>query len=323
MKASSVLLGLAVALLFPLVMTHPYYMHLTNLILIYALTATGLNLVTGYAGQLSLGHAAFASIGAYATALLTMKLGWAVPLSIVTSAAVATVFGALLGIPSLRLRGPYLALATAGFSEIIRIVINNWVGLTQGSRGIPEIPPPSFFGAAVSSEITWYYLLVSLFLVCTLATYRIVHSHLGRAFVAVRDNEPAASAAGVNPFAYKVLAFAMSAFLAGLAGSLFAHYRAYISPDTFTFAESVAFLSMVVIGGKGTLCGPLVGAAALTLVPDLLSFMQNFKMVFHGMLLIMGMMFLPRGLVSLPGLLKGAKTRREKQRRDSVDVTSG
>jgi branched-chain amino acid transport system permease protein len=303
-KPSSVALFIIALLLFPLIMTHPYYMHLTNLILIYAMTATGLNLVTGYAGQLSLGHAAFFSIGAYSSALLSMKLGWPFPLALVASALIATVFGALLGIPSLRLRGPYLALATAGFSEIIRIIINNWESLTQGSRGIPEIPPPSLFGRAISSEIAWYYLLIGFFLVCTMAIYRIVHSHLGRAFVALRDNEPAASAAGVNPFAHKVLAFAISAFLSGLAGSLYAHYRAYISPDTFTFAESVAFLSMVVVGGKGTLAGPLIGSAALTLVPDLLSFMKDFKMVFHGILLVLCMMFLPGGLVSFAGLFR-------------------
>jgi branched-chain amino acid transport system permease protein len=303
-KPRSILLLLIAVLLFPLFMTHPYYMHLTNLILIYALTATGLNLVTGYAGQLSLGHAAFFAIGAYSSALLSMRLGWPFLPALVAAAIIATLFGALLGVPSLRLRGPYLALATAGFSEIIRIVINNWDKLTQGSRGIPEIPVPSFFGVAVSSEIGWYYLLMALFLVSTLAAYRIVHSHLGRALVALRDNEPAASAAGINPFKHKVLAFALSAFLSGLAGSLYAHYRAYISPDTFTFAESVAFLSMVVVGGKGTLAGPLVGAAALTLVPDWLSFMKDFKMVFHGILLVLCMMFLPGGLVSLLGWLK-------------------
>ena len=296
-------------LLFPLIMTHLYYMHLTNLILIYAIAATGLNIVTGYTGQLSLGHAAFFAIGAYCSALLSKGLGWPFLGSLAASSVAATVFGALLGLPSLRLRGPYLALATAGFAEIIRIVINNWESLTQGSRGITDIPPPSFFGAAVTSERAWYYLLVFFFLISTIATYRILHSHYGRAFVAVRDNEPAASASGLNPFTHKVLAFAMSAFLAGMAGSLYAHYRAYISPDTFTFAESVAFLSMVVVGGKGTLFGPLIGSAALTLVPDFLSFLQDFKMVFHGILLVLAMMFLPGGLSSLGLLLKWRRTR--------------
>ena len=144
MKPSSVALLVGAFLLFPLIMTHPYYMHLTNLILIFTLTATGLNIVTGYAGQLSLGHAAFFAIGAYSSALLSMKMAWSFPLALVGSAFIATGFGAVLGIPSLRLRGPYLALATAGFSEIIRIIINNWESLTQGSRGIPEIPGPSF-----------------------------------------------------------------------------------------------------------------------------------------------------------------------------------
>jgi len=319
-KPSSIVLLVAGLLLFPLIMTHPYYMHLANLILIFALTATGLNVVTGYAGQLSLGHAAFSAIGAYSSALLSMKLGWPFPLALVGSAVIATGFGAILGIPSLRLRGPYLALATAGFSEIIRIIINNWESLTQGSRGIPEIPGPSFLGMAISSERAWYYFLIGFFLVCTLATYRIIHSHLGRAFIALRDNEQAASASGVNPFAYKVIAFAMSAFLSGLAGSLYVHYRAYISPDTFTFAESVAFLSMVVVGGKGTLAGPLVGAAALTLVPDLLSFMKDFKMVFHGILLVLCMMFLPGGLVSLAGTLKQWKPGGPPRRSNFVDA---
>jgi branched-chain amino acid transport system permease protein len=296
-------------LLFPWIMTHPYYMHLTNLILIYAIAATGLNIVTGYTGQLSLGHAAFFAIGAYCSGLLGKGLAWPFLGTLAASSVVATVFGALLGLPSLRLRGPYLALATAGFAEIIRIVINNWESLTQGSRGIAEIPPPSFFGVAVTSERAWYYLLIFFFLICTSATYRILHSHYGRGFVAVRDNEPAASASGLNTFTYKVLAFAMSAFLAGMAGSLYAHYRAYISPDTFTFAESVSLLSMVVVGGKGTLFGPLIGSAALILVPDFLSFLQDFKMVFHGILLVLAMMFLPGGLSSLGLLLKRRRTR--------------
>jgi len=296
-------------LLFPLIMTHLYYMHLANLILIYAIAATGLNIVTGYTGQLSLGHAAFFAIGAYCSALFGKGLGWPFLGSLAASSVAATVFGALLGLPSLRLRGPYLALATAGFAEIIRIVINNWESVTQGSRGITDIPPPSFFGVAITSERAWYYLLVLFLLLCTLATYRILRSHYGRAFVAVRDNELAASASGLNPFTYKVLAFAMSAFLAGMAGSLYAHYRAYISPDTFTFAESVSFLSMVVVGGKGRLFGPLIGSAALTLVPDLLSFLQDFKMVFHGILLVLAMMFLPGGLSSLGLLLKRGRNR--------------
>ena len=299
MKGRFVILVLVIAVVFPLVMTHTYYLHLTNLILIYALAATGLNLVSGYTGQLSLGHAAFLAIGAYTSALLTVNLRWPVVPAILVASAIATLFGILLGAPSLRLRGPYLALATAGFAEIIRIVINNWEGLTRGSRGIPEIPPLTVWHYRVTSETAWYYLLAAVFLVCTLAAYRIVHSHLGRAFIAIRDNEAAAAAAGINPFAYKVLAFAMAAFLAGLAGSLFAHYRAYVSPDTFTFTESVAFLAMIVVGGKGTLPGALIGAAALTLVPDLLSFMQDFKMVLHGVLLVLCMMFLPRGLASL------------------------
>ena len=290
-------------------MTHLYYMHLTNLILIYAIAATGLNIVTGYTGQLSLGHAAFFAIGACCSAFFGKGLGWPFLASLAASSVAATVFGALLGLPSLRLRGPYLALATAGFAEIIRIVINNWESLTQGSRGITDIPPPSFFGVAITSERGWYYLLVFFFFICTHATYRILRSHYGRAFVAVRDNEPAASASGLNPFTYKVLAFAMSAFLAGMAGSLYAHYRAYISPDTFTFAESVSFLSMVVVGGKGTLFGPLIGSAALTLVPDFLSFLQDFKMVFHGILLVLAMMFLPGGLSSLGLLLKRGRSR--------------
>jgi len=304
MKSRFIVLILVVAAVFPLVMTHSYYLHLTNLILIYAVAATGLNLVSGYTGQLSLGHSAFLAIGAYCSALLTVNFGWPVIPTVIVASAVATLFGVLLGAPSLRLRGPYLALATAGFAEIIRIVINNWESLTRGSRGIAEIPPMGFGQYRLTSETAWYYLLVVIFLLSTLLACRVVRSHLGRAFIAVRDNEPAASAAGINPFAHKVLAFAMSAFLAGLAGSLFAHYRAYVSPDTFTFTESVAFLSMIVVGGKGTLPGALIGAVALTLVPDLLSFLQDFKMVFHGALLVLCMMFLPRGIISLTRYLK-------------------
>lgn len=299
MKNKGIVILIGALLLFPLIMTHKYYMHLAGLILIYALAATGLNLVTGFTGQLSLGHAAFFAIGAYSSALLTMKAGVPFLLALLLSAAIAAVFGALLGLPSLRLRGPYLALATAGFGEIIRITINNWESLTQGSRGIPEIPSPTLLGFTVTSNLSWYYLLLLVFLVCTGFVYRLLKSHFGRAWMAIRDNEPAARAAGINTFTYKVLAFALSAFLAGLAGSLYSHYLNYISPDTFTFGESVLFLSMVVVGGKGTLWGPLIGSAALILIPDFLSVLQDFKMVFHGILLVLSMMFLPGGLASL------------------------
>ncbi len=298
-------------LLFPLIMTHPYYLTLANLILIYAVAATGLNLVTGFTGQLSLGHAAFFAVGAYSSALLGKSLGWPFLVTLPISACVSTAFGAILGLPSLRLRGPYLALATAGFAEIIWIVINNWERLTQGSRGIAEIPRPSFLGMTISSETGWYYCLAFFFLLCTAISFRMVRSHYGRAFVAIRDNEPAASALGVNTFTYKVLAFAMSAFISGVAGNLYAYYRAYISPDSFTFAESVAFLSMVVVGGKGTFFGPLIGAVALVLVPDLLSFLQDFKMVFHGILLVLAMMFLPSGLISLVAKFKRLRPLKE------------
>lgn len=286
-------------LIFPIIMTHPYYMHLSNLILIYAIASTGLNLVTGYTGQLSLGHAAFFAVGAYTSALLSKDVGFPFWGSLIVAVIAATLLGSILGLPSLRLRGPYLALATAGFAEIIWIIINNWESLTQGSRGIQDIPQASLIGFVFSNEISWYYFLSFFYLLFTLCCYRLINSHYGRAFIAIRDNEPAAKASGINPLIYKVLSFAISAFLSGFAGALYAHYRAYISPDSFTFAESVTLLAMIVVGGKGTLSGPLVGAIALTMIPDLLSFLQDFKMVFHGILLVLTMMFLPGGIVSI------------------------
>ena len=323
MRRPSTYILVTAFLLFPLVMTNAYYMHLTYLILIYAIAASGLNVVTGYAGQLSLGHAAFFALGAYSSALLTLELHWSFPAAVLASAAVASMFGGLLGLPSLRLRGPYLALVTAGFGEIIRITINNWEDLTQGSRGIQSIPPPSLFGSTLSSPLARYYLLAFVLLISIGAIYRLRYSHLGRAWIAIRDNEPAAGSAGINTLAYKVLAFAVSAFFSGMAGSLYAHYLGYISPDTFTFAESVLFLSMVVVGGKGTVWGPIIGAAALTLVPDFLSFLEGFKMVFHGLLLVAAMMFLPGGLASLAGTLKWWPRFRPQRGGDSIGASGG
>lgn len=306
------LLATLVLLTFPLVVRHTYYVHLGVMILISAIACSGLNLVTGYAGQLSLGHAAFVALGAYSSALLTTELGWSVGLSFLASLAITTAFGLVIGVPSFRLRGPYLALATAGFGEIVRVVITNWEGLTHGSRGVTDIPAPGPLAPLVglAREQAWYYVCLLCFALVITAIQRIIRSHVGRDLVAVRDSDRVAEALGINTFACKLLAFSMSALAGGWAGVLYSHYMEYVSPDAFTFGESVAFLSMVVVGGKGTVWGPLVGAIVLTVLPDLLSFLQDFKMLFHGLLLVLAMMFLPGGIVDTPGQLLLRRSRR-------------
>ncbi len=294
--------------LFPLVFNHRYFIHLVAVILIYAVTAHGQNLITGYTGQLSFGHSGFLGLGAYGYSLSAINLGWGFLPSVLFGAVIAAIFGTILGIPSLRLKGPYLGLATAGFAEIIRTAINNWESLTNGPRGIMGIPPPSLFGYSFTTKTGQYYVMLAFFLGITLLFHFLISSKYGRAWIAIRNNESAANACGVNTFLYKVLAFTLSSFLGGLGGALYASFFGFISPESFTFARSVFFLSIVAVGGRGTLWCSLVGSAALMLLPEALTFLADFEMVFYGLLLVICMIFLPKGLIGLAEPIKGLFT---------------
>jgi len=289
-----------------------YYLYLANMIIIYLIGAIGLNILIGYTGQLSLGHAGFFAIGAYALAYLTLN-GFSFWLALFIALITAGLFGVLVGLPSLRLRGPYLALVTAGFSEVVRLLINNNNALGS-SAGLYNVPKPNLFWLnSGSSRLTWYYFLILTAIIMIYISWRLIESYIGRALMAIKVNETAARASGINTFYFKVFAFTISALYAGLAGCLYASYVGYVSPDAFTFEGSIAFLTMVVLGGLGVQAGPIIGSIFVVAAPDLLTFLGEYKMIFYGIVIVFCMLFLPDGIVSFEKKLLNFNNKKEKE----------
>ena len=262
-----------------------YYKGIITLALINIMLAVSLNLIVGFTGQLCLGHAGFMSIGAYVSAVLTQKAGMPFIVSIFLGAIIACIFAALIGYPTLKLTGDYFAITTLAFCEIIRIIIMN-IDLVGGARGFTGIPRETNF------------TLAFLFMVITvIVIYNIIHSSQGRAMLSVRENEIAAESMGINAFKYKMLAFIIAAFFAGLAGGLYAHYMGYIQPASFDFNKSIDYLTFVVFGGMGSLSGSVIAAGVLTFLPELLRGLGEFRMLIYPLALIILMIFRPQGLL--------------------------
>ena len=284
-----------------------YLMRVGILALLYAVLTVSLNLVNGFTGLFSLGHAAFYGVGAYASALLALRLGWPFLLAIISAAVVAALFGLLLSLPSVRLRGIYLAIVTLAFAEIVRLKLINLQDLTRGPFGLPGIPSPDLFGVKLVSDFSVFLLALVLLLVAVYVVESIVHSRVGDALLAIRDDEQAAAACGIPIFRYKVLAFVTAAFIAGLAGSLYAHYTRFISPDSFTLNESFIVLSMLVLGGLGSTAGAVLGAVILTALPEFFRFAAEYRMLIYGIVLTLVILFRPQGVLgstafTTPGL---------------------
>ena len=271
------IVGIAVLVLFPIVLPNPYYVHLAETILIYAILLFGLDIVVGYTGQVSLGHAGLFGIGSYTTGVLWLKFGVPFIIAAPASIAVTAIFGALLALPALRVTGPYLAMVTLAFGTIIQILINEMTFLTDGPLGL-KVVKPSFFGHRVSA-IEFYYLVAILMIVSLIVVHRIMKSHLGRAFQALRDSPIACDCMGVSVYRYKVYAFVISAALAGLAGSLYAYSEEYISPNTYNFELTILFLLAVIMGGRKTRSGALLGALIVVTLPSLLADIDLFRKI--------------------------------------------
>jgi len=299
-------LTLALAI-YPLFYGNPYILGLTNLIGIYTIVVLGLNLFIGYAGQISLGHAAFFALGAYGSALMTTEWGfWPWP-SIVLVALFTAVVALLVGIPTLRLHGHYLAMATLGFNIVIYTVLVQWDDLTGGPSGFAGIPSLSIGSWQFDSDLKLHYLVWAAALICLTLGLNLVRSGVGRGLAALAGDEIAARSLGVDTRTAKVKVFVLSAVLASLAGSLYAHTFGFVSPDTFGIFASVDFVTMVVVGGLGSVWGSLFGAALLTWLPEFVDLFETYKEIIHGLLLVVVLLFLPQGLVT--GLLDLAKVR--------------
>ncbi|MBW2061058.1 MAG: branched-chain amino acid ABC transporter permease [Deltaproteobacteria bacterium] len=291
-----------------------YHYFILNLILINLIAAIGLNLLMGFTGLLSLGHAAFMGVGAYTSALLITKVGCPFVLSVVLAGLVAALFGLIVGIPSLRIKGFYLMVATVAFQIVIEYLIIHWDGLTRGIRGI-ELPTPAFFGISLESNQAFcmFLFVVTVFLMW--GAKNITRSKIGRAFIAIRDNDVSAEIIGIPIFRYKLLAFAISAFYAGVAGALYASLLRTAIPEDYVFYNSIILLAMVLIGGLGFLIGTVFGVIFITLIPVLLDlivaylaqvydpnitmFLGPMKELVFGGLIVLFIIFRPEGLVGV------------------------
>ncbi len=275
------IVGIAALLLFPVGIPNPYYIHLLETIMIYAIVLFGLDIVVGYTGQVSLGHAGLFGVGAYAAGVLVMKL--AMPLWVTLPAAVLVTagFGALLALPALRVSGPYLAMVTLAFGTILQILINEMSWLTEGPMGI-KLQKPALFGHRLD-ERGYYWLVAVLMVLALIVVHRILRSHLGRAFEALRGSPVASDCMGVSVYRHKVYAFVISAGFAGLAGSLYAYSEQYISPNSYNFELTVLFLLAVIMGGRKSRIGSMLGAAIIVLLPKLLDDVEVFRYVSVGL----------------------------------------
>ena len=302
-------LGALLALTLPFWLADPYVLHVVIMAGIFGVLALSLNLLLGYAGQLSLGHVAFFGIGAYTSALLTLRLEWSVWPALACAVALAALAGWLIGRLALKLRGAYFVLVTISFAGVISLVSINWMELTNGPLGLPGVPAPELGPWSLRAKSAYYYLVLGGVALSYLVCARLVGSRIGRAFLALRENEPLAESVGVDVTHYLVLAAVVSAGMAGLAGSLYAHYTRFVSPEVFLFTYTVTMVVMVVAGGKGTLAGPLVGALLFTALPEALRLATSWQwqMLAYGVLLLLLVYFLPRGIVPALRELRGRR----------------
>lgn len=287
----------ACVLIAPFVFRGSYLMNVLVFVGIYTLLAVGLNLLLGYAGQISLGHAGFFGLGAYASGILTTTYEWNPWTAMIVAAAVVGALAFAIGFPILKLKGHYLAMATLGLGIIIYIVFNEWVDVTGGPSGFSGIPNLEIGSIVFDTDRKNYYLVWSFVLGCVLLSVNLANSRVGRAFRAIHDAEVAARVMGVNARLLKVQVFALSAVICAIAGSLYAHVMTFIAPPSFGFTISVELLTMVVIGGLGSIYGSFLGALLLTILPEFLRFMHDYDIVFYGGLLMVMTIFMPGGLV--------------------------
>jgi branched-chain amino acid transport system permease protein len=280
-----------------------YYIYLVSLCLINIIVAIGLNLLTGNAGQISVCHSSFMAVGAYSTTYLVTKLGLSFWVALPLGGLIAALFGLALGFPALRLRGFYLAVVTLGFLEMSTLLITELPTITGGVRGM-SAPRPVFFGQALASDLAFYYIILVITLVTIWCAFSLLHSPTGRAFDAIRNSESVAQTLAVPLARIKLIAFMLSAFLAGIGGALFASLVGFIDPTEFGLWTSVRYIIIVVVGGLGSIAGSVVGALVLTVLPEALRDFKEYNELVFGALVLVSLMVLPQGLVSLLPMLR-------------------
>ncbi|TRZ91621.1 MAG: branched-chain amino acid ABC transporter permease [Rhodocyclaceae bacterium] len=303
---------LALGLLaFPFVASQ-YWLYLACLVAINVASATGLNILTGYTGQVSLGQAAFMGVGAYAVAVLEKQLGTPILLNLLGAGGAAMLVGLVVGIPSLRVKGLYLAIATIAASFILHFVFANWTRVTGGTAGL-NVPPATIFGLALDTEFRLYWLIVPLTVLMLAGAANLFRTRIGRAFIAIRDRDISAEVLGIPLLRYKLLSFGLSSFYAGVAGGLWAYFFRSVTPESFPLLMSIFFLAAIIVGGMGSILGGILGAVFMTLVPEVLKLMVGWlpnaseAMVFlapvrtivFGVLIVGFLIFEPHGLAEI------------------------
>jgi len=295
------ILGALVA--FPLLVKNEYLLNVGVLAGIYVILTMGLNITNGWTGLMSFGYAAFYGIGAYTAAILATRYGVPFWATFVLGGITAGLMGVAIAVPTLRLKGIFLALVTIGFQEIVFLVTLNWTSLTRGPMGIPGIPPPSLGAYSFNSNREYFYLILALNVVMIFVVSRIMDSRLGRTFIAMREDEVAAQSVGIPIFSAKVLSFVISTVMAGVAGAFFAHHARFVSADSFRLDETFVILTMLIVGGMGTIVGPVIGAVFLVILPEAARFLAHYREIVYGAILILVILFRPQGIAGIPGII--------------------
>lgn len=288
---------LAAMIVFPFVVTSSYVLRIAITVLMYIMLSLSLNLLVGHLGLMSMGHAAFWGIGAYTAAILSTRFNVSSLGTFLAAMVIAGVFGMILGLPVLKLKGYYLTVVTLGFCEIIRLVELNSMNLTNGPLGISRIPSLNFFGIVFKSSRSVYFVALALVVLTVVVIYRIVNSRIGLAIMSIRDDDIAASSIGVNVFVYKVMVFIISGMIAGLAGAFYAHYISYIDPSGFTTGQSMDLVILAIFGGLGSIPGAILGAAVLTILPETMRALMEYRSLIYGIVIVIMMMVKPDGIL--------------------------
>jgi branched-chain amino acid transport system permease protein len=295
---------LILLIIFPQLTNNQYYIYIAAKVLLYMILASSLNIIAGYTYQYLIGFVAFFAIGSYSAAIISKAYNINFILVFLLSGLICSIFGVLLGIPASRLGGIFFAFATLGFSEIVRLIIINWDSLTRGTFGIPGIPSPELFNLKLITNSHFYYMGLLLLAVMLFISNRIIKSRIGRAWLALKENQEAARAMGVDVVKYKIMNLAYGSFWAGIGGAFYAYFTRYVSPDTFVLDESFRIFAMVLVGGMGTLAGPIVGSGVLVLLPEIFREFARYQLVIYGIAILLVIHYRPQGLLGARELAK-------------------
>jgi branched-chain amino acid transport system permease protein len=296
MPAAGAVLGIAALLAAPWVLTQ-YHIHILTLICIYVPLALGQNLITGNSGQLSMGHAAFYGFGAYTVGILAGQYDWPTMAILLVAVAGAGLVGLLVGLPTIRISGDYLFIVTIGMNLVFLDLVTQWVSLTGGTAGLPGLPPPRFGGLEILSYTDFYYFALLVAAVCVAVVLTVVRSRFGRTIEAVRDDPVAAAACGVGLVSVRLSVFVLGAALAGLAGAVLAYFLGFVGPTDFNILQSLLIFEMAILGGLGSVAGSVLGAALLIGIPEMLRFIQPYRLGMIGIIMILLMVYRPQGLL--------------------------